>query len=53
VGAIDEMAQKAIELLSDESLLNLFKENAKNQAMKFSIEKIIPLYEQIYMDLAY
>jgi len=53
VGAIDEMAQKSIELLSDENLLNLFKENAKNQAMKFSIEKIVPLYEQVYTDLAF
>lgn len=53
VGAVDEMAQKSIELLSDENLLNLFKENAKNQAMKFSIEKIVPLYEQVYTDLAF
>jgi N-acetyl-alpha-D-glucosaminyl L-malate synthase BshA len=52
IGSVDEMAKKAVSLLSDKNLLNQFKENAKIHANKFSIEKIVPLYEQIYLDVS-
>lgn len=51
LGAVDEMAAKAIYLLNNETLLAQFKENAKIQAHQFSIEKIVPLYEAIYRNV--
>jgi len=51
LGAVDEMAAKAIDLLNNEVLLAQFKENAKRQANQFSIEKIVPLYEEVYRNV--
>jgi L-malate glycosyltransferase len=51
VGDIDAMAKYSIELLSDEEKLKLFKKNALEQAMKFNINSIIPLYEKLYESL--
>lgn len=48
VGNINEMAENALKLLTNEALFNQFKLNAFNQAKKFDIEKILPLYETIY-----
>lgn len=48
VGDIDNMAENAIKLLSDEKLLAKFKENAYNQAKKFDINAILPMYENLY-----
>ncbi|MGH2667423.1 N-acetyl-alpha-D-glucosaminyl L-malate synthase BshA [Flavobacterium sp.] len=49
VGDIDDMAVNALEILKDDSILNQFKENALNTAKQFSIEKIVPLYEGLYI----
>jgi len=51
LGAVDEMAAKAIYLLNNEVLLAQFKENAKRHANQFSIEKIVPLYEEVYRNV--
>ncbi len=48
VGDVAEMSKLAIDLLKDEKQLNLFKQNAKEQAAKFSINRIVPLYEKLY-----
>jgi glycosyltransferase involved in cell wall biosynthesis len=48
VGAIDSMANNAIYILSDEARLQLFKENAFQQAQNFTLEKILPMYESLY-----
>ncbi|UGU16902.1 N-acetyl-alpha-D-glucosaminyl L-malate synthase BshA [Sinomicrobium kalidii] len=48
VGDVKDMAKNALKLLSDETLLKSFKENARTEAEKFDIEKIVPLYEEIY-----
>lgn len=48
VGDVAEMSKQAIGLLKDEELLNIFKQNAKEQAAKFSINHIVPLYEKLY-----
>jgi N-acetyl-alpha-D-glucosaminyl L-malate synthase BshA len=48
VGDVDNMAENAIKLLSDENLLSKFKENAYNQAKKFDINTILPMYESLY-----
>jgi N-acetyl-alpha-D-glucosaminyl L-malate synthase BshA len=48
VGDVDEMAANAIKLLSDEKLLEKFKANAFEQAKKFDINTILPMYENLY-----
>jgi N-acetyl-alpha-D-glucosaminyl L-malate synthase BshA len=48
VGDVDAMAGHAISLLKDEDRLAAFKMNAYGQAKRFSIEKILPLYEKYY-----
>lgn len=48
VGNIADMAMNAIRILEDDVTLETFKENAKKEAAKFDINKIVPLYEQLY-----
>ena len=48
VGAIDEMAQNALKILKDDTVLNTFKKGAQATATKFDIHKIVPFYEAIY-----
>ena len=48
VGDIEDMAKNAISLLSDAAKLAKFKENAYQQAKKFDINTILPLYEKLY-----
>ena len=48
VGDIKEMSSNAVEILSNENKLLLFKENALKQAMKFDVKQILPRYEKIY-----
>jgi glycosyltransferase involved in cell wall biosynthesis len=51
VGDTESMAKYALELLSDEDKLNTFKKNALEQAQKFRIDLIVPMYEQLYESL--
>jgi len=48
LGNVDEMAKNAIQLLEDDETLAEFKINAYNQAKSFSLDKILPQYEDIY-----
>lgn len=48
VGDVDDMAKNAIAILKDEETLNRFKKNAYEQAKKFDIDKILPMYERLY-----
>src|SRR5213075_2677935 len=48
VGDVDDMAKNAIYILGDEKRLEQFKHNAFEQAKKFDILKILPLYEELY-----
>ena len=48
VGNVDEMAENAIKILSDDQTLERFKNNAAKAAMDFDIMKVLPLYEAIY-----
>lgn len=48
VGDIDDMANNAIKILEDEEVLRKFKQGAYNQAVKFDINNIVPIYEEIY-----
>jgi N-acetyl-alpha-D-glucosaminyl L-malate synthase BshA len=48
VGNTDEMAKNAMYILEDEKRLQEFKNNAFNFAKQFSLETILPQYEEIY-----
>jgi glycosyltransferase involved in cell wall biosynthesis len=48
VGDIDDMVKNCIYLLEDSRRLTKFKSQAKRRAQDFSIDKILPLYEQLY-----
>ncbi len=48
LGDVDDMAKNAIKILKDDTVLNRFKENAKEHIKLFSLEKILPVYEKIY-----
>lgn len=47
IGNVDEMAENALIVLSDEQLPN-FKINALNRAMDFDVTNILPHYESFY-----
>ena len=48
VGDVETMTQQAIELLSNEALLEKMREGAYNNAVKYDINNIVPLYENLY-----
>lgn len=48
VGNIDEMAENALKILSNNLTLKAFKENALAVAHQFDIKNILPLYEELY-----
>jgi N-acetyl-alpha-D-glucosaminyl L-malate synthase BshA len=48
VGDIDDMVKNAINILKNDYTLKTFKTNAFEQAKKFDIEKILPMYERLY-----
>ena len=48
VGDIDSMSNNAIEILSNENLKKEFKAQAFENAKKYDIKKVIPLYEDVY-----
>ncbi|QEC67216.1 N-acetyl-alpha-D-glucosaminyl L-malate synthase BshA [Panacibacter ginsenosidivorans] len=48
VGDVETMTQQAIELLSNNELLEKLKEGAYNQAVRYDINNIVPLYEKLY-----
>ena len=50
VGDVDAMAQNALTILKDDAVLSKFKTNALQTAHEFSIEKIVPLYEKLYLE---
>jgi N-acetyl-alpha-D-glucosaminyl L-malate synthase BshA len=50
VGNVDEMAENAIKILSNNIVLKTFKENALSVAKQFDIKNILPLYETLYRE---
>jgi N-acetyl-alpha-D-glucosaminyl L-malate synthase BshA len=48
VGDVETMTQQAIELLSNNELLQKLKEGAYKQAVHYDINNIVPLYEKLY-----
>ncbi len=48
VGDVDSMAENALKILSDDTTLAQFRENALSVAQQFDIKNILPLYEALY-----
>lgn len=48
VGDYKDMAKNTITLLTDDKKFQKFRENAFEQAKKFDIESILPMYEKLY-----
>ena len=48
VGDVDDMSKNAIQILENDETLNRFKEGAFQRALEFDIDKILPLYEDLY-----
>ena len=51
VGNVKEMAQNAIKILKEDIILQEFKTNAFKHSEKFTLEKILPDYLQVYNDI--
>ena len=51
VGDVDDMAKNAIDILKDENSFQQFRQNAFEQAKKFSIKNILPMYEKMYEEI--
>lgn len=48
VGNVEEMSQYALQLFSNEETLQKFRKQALEQAHKFSLKVILPVYEELY-----
>ena len=48
VGDVENMASNSLRVLKDENLLAEMRIHARNQALNFDIDRILPLYEELY-----
>lgn len=48
IGDVEDMSKNTIKILSDEKGIAKMKKNAQEQAMKFDIDNIVPVYERLY-----
>ena len=48
LGDVKDMAMNAISILKDDVVLEQFKQRAKEHTKKFSLQNILPIYEDIY-----
>jgi len=48
VGAVDDMSENCIKLLSDSNLYQKFAKNSYLRAKEFNVDRILPLYKKIY-----
>jgi N-acetyl-alpha-D-glucosaminyl L-malate synthase BshA len=48
LGDVSDMAKNAISILKSDAILERFKQNARVHTKKFSLENILPVYEDIY-----
>lgn len=51
VGDVEDLANKAITILSNPTLLAYFKENALTRAKDFDLKKILPIYVDYYNEV--
>ncbi|AQS92982.1 N-acetyl-alpha-D-glucosaminyl L-malate synthase BshA [Polaribacter sp. BM10] len=48
LGDVEDMAKNAISIVKDDATLEQFKQNAKAHTKQFSLDSILPVYEEIY-----
>lgn len=48
VGDVKDMANNALNILESDENLTMFKKNAKEHTHQFSLDSILPIYEEIY-----
>ncbi|MFT6698773.1 MAG: N-acetyl-alpha-D-glucosaminyl L-malate synthase BshA [Porticoccaceae bacterium] len=48
LGNVEDMAKNAISILKEDAILDQFKKNAKEHTKRFSLQNILPVYEDIY-----
>ncbi len=48
VGDVDSMAENAIRILKDKATHQTFRKNALEQAKRFDLAQILPIYEELY-----
>ncbi|AUC84071.1 N-acetyl-alpha-D-glucosaminyl L-malate synthase BshA [Polaribacter sp. ALD11] len=48
LGDVVDMAKNAISIVKDDATLDRFKHNAKKHTRQFSLESILPVYEEVY-----
>ena len=48
LGDVEDMAKNTISILKDDAVLERFKLNAQEHTKRFSLENILPVYEEIY-----
>lgn len=48
VGDVDKMGEQAISIIKDDKTLQSFRKKAIDQAKKYDIGKIVPVYERLY-----
>ena len=51
IGDVEDMSRNAVKILENETTYQTFKANALEQARKFDIQNIVPLYEELYSRL--
>ncbi len=51
IGDFEGMAEDAIKLLQDPELIKQFSANAKERALTFNLDNILPQYEELYRSL--
>jgi N-acetyl-alpha-D-glucosaminyl L-malate synthase BshA len=51
VGDTDEMAKNGIFILKDDERLQQFKQNALEQAKRFSMQNVLPAYKNVYREV--
>ncbi len=50
VGDVADMTKNALQILSDKDRLQIFKDNARKESLKYDLHTIVPQYEAIYED---
>jgi glycosyltransferase involved in cell wall biosynthesis len=51
-GNVDEMARGALDLLTDDARYRAASQAARHGAERFATEKVVPMYEEIYAQVA-
>jgi L-malate glycosyltransferase len=51
VGDVEDMAENALKILRNDDELKTYKNQARQRSHEFSLDKILPMYEELYFSL--